>query len=257
MKWQTVGCWRSDAPRLLCSVNNWTETTAPLFIQLNKSCVDESRCVNDRLARWIYISWTILQNLPPAWFCTFVWKWCSPNHRLIALLRVTSYLPSVHWMLRTSYWSRKRWSVWCRVKPSTLSFKLHPLMEAWSVCLAPMFLSGFIIFLPSPINRENRRGHRSPSIHYPECKRRRCAGPAASSRVRPAHGAARQQARTVPKTDGKAGVPTRRAATSPSLSGQEVQTIWMKMSKKSGGEVRVWKRLGVSQIRVGGRGYIT
>lgn len=172
-------------------------------------------------------------------------------------LRVTSYLPSVHWMLRTSYWSRKRWSVWCRVKPSTLSFKLPPLVKAWSVCLAPMFPDGFIIFSPSPINRENRRGHRSPPIHYPERKRRRCAGPAASSGVRPAHRAARQQARPVQETDGKAGVSTRRAETSPSLSGQEVQRIWMEMSKKSGGEVSVWKRLGVSQIRVGARGCIT
>lgn len=134
---------------------------------------------------------------------------------------------------------------------------LHPLMKAWSVCLAPIFLSGVIIFLSSPINRENRRGHRSPSIHYPECKRCRCAGPAASSRVRPAHRAAGQQAGTVQETDGEAGVSTRRAETGPSLSGQEVQTTWAQMSKKSGGEVSVWKRLGVSQIRVGGRGYIT
>lgn len=42
MKWQTVGCWaagkRSDAPRLLCSVNNWTETTADIVLKGGKAC---------------------------------------------------------------------------------------------------------------------------------------------------------------------------------------------------------------------------
>lgn len=94
------------------------------------------------------------------------------------------------------------------------------LLLRFLVC--PVFLFPALL---NPINRENSRGHRSPSIHHPECECRRRTGPAACSGVRPAHRAARQQARTVPKTDGETGVSTRRAETSASLRGQEVQTI--------------------------------
>ena len=85
--------------------------------------------------------------------------------------------------------------------------------------------SCFIVSRSSrPINRQDSRDHRSPSVHHPECKCRRRTGPAAGGRVWPARRAARQQAGAVQKTDGEAGLSTRRAATSASLSRQGGQT---------------------------------
>lgn len=109
--------------------------------------------------------------------------------------------------------------------------------------------SWLIIFCPSrPINRQDSRDHRSPSLHHPECERRRCTGPAAYSRVWSAHGAARQQAGTVQKTDGETGVSTRWTETSTSLRGTDTRK-----REKSGGEVSVWGKVSLLQKRQRGK----
>lgn len=98
---------------------------------------------------------------------------------------------------------------------------------SFGMLLLLRFLVSFcfiISCLCQPIKRENSRGHRSPPVHHPERECRRGAGPAARGGMRPARGAAGQQARPVQKTDGETGIFTRRAETSAPLTGQEVET---------------------------------
>lgn len=83
--------------------------------------------------------------------------------------------------------------------------------------------SGFVVCLPSHhIIRENGDSHRSPPLHDPERKLCGSVGPAARSRMWPAHRAAHEQARTVQETDGETGFSTRGTEAGTSLTEQEV-----------------------------------
>lgn len=127
-----------------------------------------------------------------------------------------------------------------------LSNCIHIWIVFFLVCSRDsLFLLFLIISCPYHlINREDSCNHRSPSVHHPECQRRRSAGPAAYSWVWSALRAARQPTRTVQKTDGETGVSTRRAETSTSLRGQGV---WASGWGREGGEISGLKKLTLLQ----------